>query len=175
MYRIQRKAEEKATIKEQMYRQDIQEANFEDGVNSNGIIYFVVDALRDIRNRQNSILGARDYTDDRIKRINEHINAYINNFEMRQGTNIKKSFEKDKNELISQIMQEYEEYMQYYKSKEDEKEQPKDEKEEFKEGLNVGISLEEQHEFAEKRINDEQLQTNKEREKGEDLPGDVIL
>lgn len=172
--RIQRKVEEKETINEQMYKQEIQEVNFEDGRHSMRITDIVKDALKDIQNRQNGILDARGYSYDRIEQINEHINAYIRDFEMRQGDNIRYSIEEDKKELISQVMKEYEEYIQYDKSEEEKKEQSKDEKEEFKEGLNAGISLEEQHEFVEKRINKEQVEQNKESER-EDLPGDVIL
>lgn len=175
--RMQRKVEEQESIDNNMSRQEIEEVDFRDNEHSNRIIDIVNDALRDIQNRQNYILDSRGYSYERIEQINEYVNSYIGNVGIQQEENIKYYMKEDKQELISQIMQEYEDYIQYEKSEEEKKEQPNNEKEEFREGLNAGISLEEQHEFIEKRMNEEQMEQNEQNKENEtkDLPGDLLL
>lgn len=103
------------------------------------VLDVVSEALMNVRSRQNKILDARGYSGDRIMQIQEEVTAFIKSFENRNGESICEMFKQDEQGLRKELLSEYEEYLTQNKS---------DASKKFRDSMNAGISLEDQHKAA---------------------------
>lgn len=172
---IQREIEKQEENKQQ-HKQEIKEIQIDDERYAHRIGYNVIDSLKNIQSRQNGILSSMGYTDDRIRQINESVDQYINNIKIKQEDKINKLLNGDKDQLISQVLEQYDEF--YEKLIEEDKniekkedtEHQENKQESFREELSSGKSLEEQREYVNEILKQEQ-----EKGEGEVLPGDILL
>lgn len=118
------------------------------------IIEIVEEALRNIQSTQKRILDANGFSMDRIEQIGQNIREFIQEFVSINGGDKGKIYEilrSDNTALREQLLSIYEEYLLQNRSKEEEKETgqtKKSKREEFTEGLDAGISQEEQRDFS---------------------------
>lgn len=182
---IQREIEEKEENKRQ-HEKEIEEIQIDDNRYANRIIDNVTDCLKDIQSHQNRILSSMGYTDERIQQINQYVNQYIYNVEMRQGDKINELLNADKEQLISQVLEQYEEFHEALIKEDKDTEKKEDiehqenKQESFREELSSGKSLEEQREYVNEILKQEKEKSEmgkneQEQDHGFSLPGDVII
>lgn len=167
---------------QERHKEEISQIEPEDEKVKERIIEIVEDALRNVQSKQNRILDARGFSIDRIEQIGQYAQEFIGYFVSRNEKRVYEILETDNNSLKEQLLSEYEEYLLQNKKEEEEKETEPDKKskrEEFVEGLDGGITLEEQRDFSmeQKRKMEKELEQKKE-EQGkqvEALPSDVII
>lgn len=160
--------------------QKFEEMNFEDRKISIDITNSLKDRLKDIQSQQNRILYSLGYSDTRIEKINDEINAYIERVTRGQEENINYIIKNDSHELINEVKSKYEEYIQIAEKIENEqreetnedKEQSK--REEFLDRINSGFTLEEQRAFSVEYKKREEGAKEK-NDYSQDLPSDIIL
>lgn len=161
--RMQREIENKEEVNPNKNKEEILDVDFDDNSITIRIMTTIEDALQDIKNTQNRILESRGYSYERIDQINEGVHMYIGSI-IRNDEKIKQYLELDKNELVAQITNEYEQYLEAQEKEEQIEEKQKDENESFRDELDAGISLEEQQQFV------ESFKEKEENEKQEERP-----
>ncbi len=149
------------------------------------IIEIVEEALRNIQSTQNRILDANGFSMDRIEQIRQNIREFIQEFiSVNRGDKgkIYEILRNDNTALSEQLLSIYEKYLLQDRSNEEENEtgQAKSSKrKEFAEGLDGGITLEEQRTFSlEQASKIEKELEQKQEEQGkqvEALQSDVII
>lgn len=183
--RMKREIENKEEINPNKNKEEILDVDFDDNSITIRIMGTIEDVLQDIRNTQSRILESRGYSYERIDQINESVYMYINSI-MRNDEKIREYLELDKNELVDQITNEYEEYLEVEEKidkQEEQKEEQKreeledkqkDKNESFRDELDAGISLEEQQQFVESFKEEEEKEKQENELLMQELPGDVL-
>lgn len=142
------------------------------------IIDLLKDSMTEVKTGQGGILSREGYSMDRIQQIEDVVQKSMRKFIDENREKISIAFQKDEESLKKQLLREYEEYLLQNRQKEEMEQVNKSKREEFAEGLDSGISLEEQRDFAiqhTKGIEDGLEQEQETRQKlVEGLPDNVI-
>lgn len=142
------------------------------------IIELLKDSMTEVKTGQGGILFREGYNMDRIQQIEDVVQKSMRKFIDENREKISIAFQKDEESLKKQLLREYEEYLLQNRQKEEMEQEEKSRREEFAEGLDSGISLEEQRDFAiqhTKGMGDELEQKQETKQKQvEGLPDNVI-
>lgn len=166
---IETLSDEQRKAEQEKMREEIATERKEDKIVSEEISQRITDALKNVQIRQNGILGARQYSSDRIEQIYQIVQNYIRNSESENAENIYAILQQNQKQLIEKWLDDYENYVQ--KEQQEEKKKPREQwdlkdREEF--------SLENQRKFIEKKIAEETKESQESKGKSE-LRSDIIL
>lgn len=130
--------------------------------------------LKNVQSAQNRILGANGFSMDRIEFIQQNIHGFIRYFINKNEKRIGKILEEDSNSLKEQLLNEYEQFLLQSGKEEKLETTNKSRREEFVEGLDSGISLEEQRDFSREQNNEKRLEERQGGKSAQALPDNVI-
>ena len=149
---------------EKKHKEELSTIESDNRVSTAKVIDIVTDSILNIQSRQNKILDARGFSDNRIEEVSQEVRGFIRYFQNRNKEKIYELFAQDDNSIQNELVQLYEDYVTTRK---------KDKREEFRESLDANISLEEQHKFAMEKV--EEANNKQQEEKSEQaLPVDYI-
>lgn len=178
--KMERELEDKG--RQEKHKEDICKIEPGDKKIASRIMGIIGDSLRDVQSSQNRILDANGFSMDRIESIGQEVQGFIRYFVTRNEGKVYEILGKDNDSLKEQLLSEYEQYLM--QNKKDEKEQETEQanksgRDKFVEGLDGGISLEEQRAFSlEQRSEMKKKLEQKQEKQGnqvEALPTDVII
>lgn len=133
-------------------------------LSTNRVLGLITDSILNIQSRQNKILDARGFSDQRINQINQEVRAFIRFVQSKNEEKIYELFVQDDKYIQNKLIKLYEDYLISTK---------KDKREEFLESVDAKISLEEQHKFAVEKV--EEVNNKQQEEKSENaLRSDYI-
>ena len=166
---IETLSDEQRKVEQEKMREEIATERKEDKIVGEEISQRITDALKNVQIRQNGILGARQYSSDRIEQIYQIVQNYIRNSESENAESIYAILQQNQKQLIEKWLDDYENYVQ--KEQQEEKKKPREQwdlkdREEF--------SLENQRKFIEKKIAEETKESQESKGKSE-LRSDIIL
>lgn len=170
---------------QERHKEEIRQIEPEDEKVKERIIEIVEDALTNVQSAQNRILDANGFSMDRIEQIRQNVREFIQEFVSINRGDKGKIYEilrNDNTALSEQLLSIYKNYLLQDRSTEEKNEIGQDKKskrEEFVEGLDGGITLEEQRAFSleQKRKMEKELEQKQEEqgEQVEGLPTDLII
>lgn len=172
---LEQSEEELNKEKEEQNKEQINEIDSKNQEMTDKIMQSLEESLRDVQLSQNRILDSNGFSMDRIDQINQNAQGFIRDFIKRNEEKVYGILEKDSTALKNDLLNEYEQYTLQngfdYRTDEKQKEQnEKSKRQEFLEGLDSGISLEEQRDFSIKQsIEAEKKREEKTKEHEEDI------
>ena len=155
---IQQKSQEEKDKEEFFY---VKSKNIE---TTEKIVDIIKQGIISVQSTQKRILDYNGFSGDRIEQIEQSVLKFVLHMQSRSSDEISEILEKDDKKLQNELVQQYEDYLEYSK---------KDEKSKYRQSLDANISLEEQKEYALKMQESEQKDLN-EGDISLDLPGNVI-
>lgn len=159
--------------KQENHKKGISEIGTDDKRITVKITNVMQDYLKNVQLAQNRILEANGFSMDRIEFIQQNINGFIRYFVNKNEKKIGKILEEDSNSLKEQLLNEYEQFLLQNRKEENLEAKNKTKREEFVEGLDSGISLEEQRDFSREHNKKEKLE-GKQEKSVQALPDNVI-
>ena len=121
------------------------------------IVNGFTNCLRDAKTHANRILSYRGFSDNRIEQIDGNIIGVINKLETQIQNETDYIFSKDKQEIISKVVEEYQTSLDIIRKID---RLNSDEKQQFREKMKSGESLKEQKEFVDNILKDEPKKQN---------------
>ena len=160
--------------KQENHKKEISEIATDDKRITVKIMDVMQEYLNSVQSAQNRILAANEFSMDRIEFIQQNIHEFIRYFINKNEKRIGEILEEDSTSLKEQLLNEYEQFLLQSGKEEKIETTNKSRREEFVEGLDSGISLEEQRDFSRKQNNEKRLEERQGGKSVRALPDDVI-